>query len=341
MACKHGAPGSKSAAALGLVAASALAGCASTAAPSAPAAPAVAACDPARDRAAIKKMAGEFSVEFEFEETEVLTAGYQPRDAYRTAASEVVEILEDSERAVVLQHVLLVEDEDGEPAAMKHWRQDWRFEDSALVEYRGKDTWDRTTLAAGDVACTWSQAVYEVTDAPRYESVGRWQHDGAVSTWTSRETWRPLPRREYTKRSDYDVLVGTNKHVVRDDGWSHDQDNVKLVLADGRRLVREKGDNTYERTTLEGAPMARAYLARTAPFWQAVRARWSELLAGPAPVTVTFKVEGKTLYEHLFPMADRTPLPAPADLAKEVAGVIGAYVQPAPARSASAAAPAR
>jgi hypothetical protein len=137
------------------------------------------------------------------------------------------------------------------------------------------------------------------------------------------------------------VLVGTNQHVVRDDGWLHDQDNVKLVLADGRRLVREKGINRYERTTLEGAPMARAYLARTAPFWQAVRARWSELLAGTAPVVVTFKVADKTLYDHLFPLADRTPLPAAPELAKEVASVIGAYAKPAPARSASAATTAR
>jgi hypothetical protein len=338
MASNHRARGTgRRLAALGVVAASALAGCASTSAPNAPSAPATAGCDPARDRAAIKKMAGEFSVEFEFEETEVLTAGYQKRDAYRTAASEVVAILEDSERAVVLQHVLLIEDADGKPAAMKHWRQDWRFEDGSLVEFRGKETWQPTTLAAGAVACTWSQAVYEVTDAPRYESVGRWRHDGAVSTWTSGETWRPLPRREHTKRSDYDVLVGINQHVVRDDGWSHDQDNAKLVLADGRRLVREKGINTYERTTLEGAAMARAYLARTAPFWQAVRARWSELFAGSTPVIVTFKVEGKTLYEHLFPLADRTPLPAAPELADEVASVIGAYATPAPARSASAA----
>jgi hypothetical protein len=338
MACNHRTSGTgRRVATLGVVAASVLAACSSTPAPSAPAAPAAAACDPARDRAAIKKMAGEFSVEFEFEETEVLTAGYQKRDAYRTAASEVVEILEDGERAVVLQHVLILENDDGTPAVQKHWRQDWRFEDRDLVEYRGKDTWARTTLAAGDVACTWSQAVYEVTDAPRYESVGRWQHDGAVSTWTSRETWRPLPRREYTKRSDYDVLVGTNQHVVRDDGWSHDQDNVKLVLADGRRLVRESGDNRYERTAIAGAAAARDYLARTAPFWQAVRARWGELFSGPEPVVISFKVEGKTLYEHLFPLADRTPLPAAPALAKEIAGVIDAYARPSPAGAATAA----
>jgi hypothetical protein len=337
MASNHGARGTqRRLMALGMVAATALAGCATAAPAATTAAPptSAAACDPARDRAAIKKMAGEFSVEFEFEETEVLTPGYQKRDAYRTAASEVVEIIEDSERAVVLQHLLLLEDDQGKTVVQKHWRQDWRFEDAELVEFRGKETWARRTLPAADVACTWSQAVYEVTDAPRYESVGRWQHDAGVSTWTSAETWRPLPRREYTKRSDYDVLIGTNKHVVRDDGWAHDQDTAKLVLADGRKLVREIGNNRYERTALAGAAEARAYYARTAPFWQAVRARWSALLAGP-PLVITFKVEGKTLYDHLFPLADRTPLPPAAAIEKEVAGVIGAFATPAAPRAAA------
>ena len=44
-------------------------------------------------------------------------------------------------------------------------------------------------------------------------------HGGGVSTWISDETWRPLPRREFSVRKDYDVLVGTNRHTITAQGW--------------------------------------------------------------------------------------------------------------------------
>ena len=316
---------------MAVASAGALGACASTkaAAPAGAPTAAAAACDPARDRDAIRKMAGEFDVSFEFEETDVLAEGYQRRDAYRTEATEVVEVIEDGDRKMVLQHVLMLEDDKGTPVPQKHWRQDWTFEDAELVEFKGDGTWARRTLPAADVTCTWSQAVFEVSDAPRYESVGRWQHGADASTWTSQETWRPLPRREYTKREDYDVLLGINRHVVSATGWVHDQDNVKLVLAGNRKLVRERGDNKYVRTSLKGAAVAREYLQRTAPFWTAVRAEWQTLLAQPR-LSLAFKVDGKQLYDHLFAMADQ-PLAAAPELQKQVHEVIGRYVRAATA----------
>ena len=49
---------------------------------------------------------------------------------------------------------------------------------------------------------SWTQCVYEVSDAPRYCGTGHWNHRYGNATWTSDRSWRPLPRREYTKRSD-------------------------------------------------------------------------------------------------------------------------------------------
>ena len=58
----------------------------------------------------------------------------------------------------------------------------------------------------------------------------------------------PLPRREYTKRSDYQVMRRLNSHILTDDGWVHEQDNEKIVVEeDGEYvLVEEKGRNTYK-----------------------------------------------------------------------------------------------
>jgi len=228
------------------------------------------ACDPSRDRTAILAMAGEYDVTFSFEETVALADGYTLRPPYRVGGSELVLVVEDSTRRVSLQHLLVVE-RDGKQHVIKHWRQDWTLEDPELFEYRGGKSWEKRALQASDVRCTWTQAVFEVSDGPRYESWGRWTHASGVSSWTSNETWRPLPRREHTKRTDYDVLLGINRHTITPDGWVHEQDNTKFVLgSEPRALVREHGINRYQRTTTRDFRIAREYWNRTEAFWREV-----------------------------------------------------------------------
>jgi len=283
-------------------------GCASGAKPIGPTTAASApsaACDPARDRAAILRMVGTFNVRFAFDETEALSPGYQPHEPYRTDATEVVTALEDTEHRIVLQHVLLLQKHSGAFYPLKHWRQDWTFEDRELWEYRGARAWERRELSDAAVRCSWTQAVFEVDDAPRYESYGRFQHDAEHAVWVSQTTWRPLPRREYTQRSDYDVIVGENRHELTPDGWLHLQDNVKLVLQGEKSLVRETGRNEYTRTSVPEAELARGYLERSARFWSAVRAEWAQVLRRSSRVVIVQERDGKPLHEHLFPLAER------------------------------------
>ena len=56
----------------------------------------------------------------------------------------------------------------------KHWRQ---IGPSKIKNFRisGKNKW--TVQRQGDVKKTWSQAVYQVDDSPRYESYGIWVHE--------------------------------------------------------------------------------------------------------------------------------------------------------------------
>jgi hypothetical protein len=274
------------------------------------------ACDRARDREAIVAMAGDFRVSFDFEETEVSQPGYERHAPYHETAREVVVVVEDTPQRIGLQHVLIIPGTKGEATAMRHWRQDWIFEDRDLVEYAANGEWQRRTLATNDVACTWSQAVYGVVDEPRYESFGRWAHDADASTWTSHETWRPLPRREHTKRKDYDVLVAINRHVVTKTGWVHEQDNSKLVLATKTTLVREKGANRYGRSQYDEAAIAHAYLRDTDPFWKSVRASWDAVFANRTRFVVCSEIDGKPLYEHLFALADPKAKGEPAARAK-------------------------
>ena len=65
----------------------------------------------------------------------------------------------------------------------------------------------------------WSQTVYQVDDSPRYGSLGRWVHSDEASIWEGGDAWRPLPRREHSVRSDYQVLAGRNRHTILPTGW--------------------------------------------------------------------------------------------------------------------------
>lgn len=262
-------------------------------------------CDPGRDRAAILQMAGTYGVTFRFDEHGPIANDYVVQEPYESEALETVSILQDTPKRVVLQHVLLIEKHDGSFMPLKHWRQDWTFEDTDLLEFRGERIWAHRMLTPDQARCTWSQAVYQVDDAPRYESHAPWIHTAQVSTWTSTDTFRPLPRREYTHRDDYDVIVAHNVHIVHPRGWEHVQRNLKWVSRDQRALVREHGRNRYVRTEVpaEVRQVVDTYLTRTAPFWSEVRTVWSELLS-PAKVRILAKREEEALYEVLFPLAD-------------------------------------
>lgn len=280
-------------------------GCAASATPATTAAakaPPAGACDRDEDQRAILAMAGSYDVEFDFAETEALTPGYEKHPPHKSYATELVVPIENTPGRVSLQHLLQLG--DGPSATIiKHWRQDWVFEDREVLEYRGKDVWQKRTLATEAAACTWTQAVYGVDDAPRYDGFGKWVHDARGATWTSNETWRPLPRREYTTRSDYDVLVAVNRHRVTKAGWEHEQDNEKLVLEPRHALVREHGLNSYSHAKPADTQEAAKYWQATAPFWQEVRREWERVFARVPTLNLQSEADGKRLHEALFARA--------------------------------------
>ena len=297
---------------LALVAGAALTGCATRAtAVGSPSAAASSGCDPERDRQAILAMRGSYAVEFRFEETTPLTTGYEPKPKKVSRARELVIVLEDTPHRVTLQH-LLVMDPKGKADSSnvtKHWRQEWVFEDRELLEFAGHRRWNRRTLTEAEAKCAWSQAVFEVDDAPRYESSGRFRHGSEGSVWQSGDTFRPLPRREYTKRSDYDVLLGVNRHRILPTGWEHEQDNVKLVLEPRHALVRELGMNSYVRGEPSDTQPAEAYWRASAEYWKIVRSEWARVFAAQPNLVLLTEIDGKRLYDQLLPPAEQ-PLQA-------------------------------
>lgn len=265
-----------------------------------------------RDRRAILAMAGPYRVSFDFLEVVGFAADYEPQRPYQSWATEYIYVIADEPERIVLQHLLVmtVVGEDGErhgPFVNKHWRQEWRYQAKSAHTYRGARTWRHEKASRGESKGRWLQSVWQVDDSPRYAAWGEWRHTADRSTWIGGETWRPLPRREYSVRDDYDALVGTNRHTVLPTGWVQEQRNLKVVL-DGpgriaRRLAKEYGVARYERIEDYDFSPGDAYLEATAPFWAEVRRYWGELLAHREVVHLKGHVDQQKLFEPLFERA--------------------------------------
>ena len=253
------------------------------------------------DRQAILAMAGEYEVTFDFTEFLPISAGYELADPKVTPAREVVYVIADDGDFISLQHLLLVGDLE-DPFVVKHWRQDWAYEPSRLMAYQGFGEWTMDVLSPDQSRGAWSQTVYQVDDSPRYAGIARWEHAEEASTWEPARSWRPLPRRDATTRDDYDVIEAVNRHTILSWGWTHEQDNSKVVLRDGqtRELVREHGINTYRRYDLEGDHAAQTYWDGTQGYWADVRAVWDEILETADRFTAEDDAEGSMLYMPLL-----------------------------------------
>ncbi len=301
-----------------------------------------------RDRRAILAMAGEYRVSFDFIEVAGFDGAYQPKKPYQSWGTEKVYVIEDRGDFISLQHLLVTKmiGDDGKvtgPFVTKHWRQDWQFEPKSQFVYRGQNTWQSVPIGATAGAGGWSQSVFQVDDSPRYAGIGRWEHFGNYSTWVGGEGWRPLPRREYSVRDDYQVLAGTNRHTITPTGWVHEQQNNKIALdADGAPVAgnpvvgREFGFNRYELIKDFDFATGDRYLSATEPMWKAVRAEWSSLLSGAAPVHLRGAPDRDKMFLPLLEMADALEKSPPADaaatdrIAADARARVREYLAPAP-----------
>jgi hypothetical protein len=270
-----------------------------------------------RDRRAILAMAGGYRTSFDFLETVGFTAGFTPSRPYQSWGTEYIYVVEDSGTFIRLQHlmVMFVADRAGKvqgPFVQKHWRQDWRYEDTDFHVFIGRNRWVRQERTADEARGHWSQAVFQVDDSPRYEALGEWEHYGNYSAWTSGRTARPLPRRETTVRDDYQILEGINRHTLTPTGWVQEEENLKLVLdaqgqpaTDAPYLARELGVARYEHIVDFDFSAGDRYWQRSGEFWRDVRAAWGEVYAERDTFEYLEVADGQEMFVPLFEYADR------------------------------------
>ena len=269
-----------------------------------------------RDRQAILAMAGAYRTSFDFIETVGFTPQYEPRAPYQSWGTERVYVVASEPEFISLQHIIVMHfvAEDGtlsEPMVVKHWRQDWQYQDTALHAFQGNGVFERQDLKATATAGTWTQTVYQVDDSPRYEAIGRWTHAQGVSFWQSDDRRRPLPRREFSVREDYQALFGSHRITITPHGWTQEEDALKLVLDERNNprseqpfLAREAGLSRYDRIVGYDFSAGDDYWRNTGPFWSRVRGYWTALYRNESTFHFVKSVEGVPLFMALFNMAE-------------------------------------
>ncbi|OOQ60607.1 DUF6607 family protein [Mucilaginibacter pedocola] len=278
-----------------------------------------------QDRQAIKALAGYYKVTFNYAETFATDTAYKFYPRYSSWGNEAAIIVEDSPKKIVIQHLLQVDD----TTVIKHWREDWVYEAPSLMNYDKDNAWKKVALSPAETKGRWVQTVLQVDDSPRYQSIGTWVHVDGRHQWQS-EADSPLPRREYTKRKDYNVLRRGNRVILTPNGWMFEQDNKKILrTAEGDKLIaQEKGYEEFTKIDESKFAYTKTWWASQQKYWGDVRAVWDGVFAKSGNLKVLEKKDGKRLYQQLFDLGDQSVKEkwSAAKNKEEASKIINAYL---------------
>ena len=273
------------------------------------------------DVKAIKSMCGCYEVQFNFAETFSYSKDslYKKSPIKHETALEWIELIEDQPNKISLQHLLITG--KTEESIVKHWRQDWLFENTDFYTLNKETTWNFNQLSPKEVKGQWTQKVYQVDDSPRYEGTATWVHADGRHYWEN-TTDAPLPRREHTIRNDYNVLKRTNVHETNATGWIHDQDNSKIVRKNNEKdmtLAQEKGHDVYTKVDDSKCKIAQDWWKKNNLVWKKVRDQWEIVFLKNKDLTLEKKVDNQPLFMKLFDLK-------PDASREEVTKIIESYI---------------
>ena len=253
-----------------------------------------------KDNEAIKKMCGCFEIDFNFAETFQFSndSNYLKSKNYNAKAIEYAKLIKDEKGHISIQHLLVMDN-----YVIKHWRQDWIYENRNLLKFDANNSWKHILKSKKDVKGQWTQKVFQVDDSPRYEGTSSWVHLDGKSYWEN-SSYAPLPRREYTKRNDYNILIRGNRHKIVDEGWIHNQDNYKVVKDSESNfeeiIAAEKGFNTYTKLDESKCRIAINWWNDNNAKWSLVRNKWNSIYSKNEDISLNRTVKDKPLFSYLF-----------------------------------------
>ena len=253
-----------------------------------------------KDIEAIKEMCGCFEIDFNFAETFQYSndSNYKKSNNYNSKALEYAKLIKDEKGHISIQHLLVMGS-----YVIKHWRQDWIYENEDLLKYDADNTWKKISKTKKEVKGQWTQKVFQVDDSPRYEGTSSWVHIDGKSFWEN-TSYAPLPRREYTKRNDYNIMIRGNRHEIVNYGWIHDQDNKKVIRDNKQNkeyeIAAEKGFNKYVKVDDSKCIEAAEWWNENSKKWAFVREKWNSIYSKNKILSLEKSIDKKPLYSYLF-----------------------------------------
>jgi hypothetical protein len=274
---------------------------------------------------AILSMQGDYKVTFEFAETFSPIENYEYHDRKFDKGIERIEVVKNERNFISLQHLLIVND----TMVIKHWRQDWLFEPTSLLEFQQDNTWKRHKLTKSESIGKWAQKVYQVDDSPRYEGIGTWVHVDGKHYWEGTAD-APLPRREFNKRSDYNVMRRHSRMEITEFGFVLEQDNAKVLRENGQDKIIcwEKGMEKFTKGEYN-VQAAIYYWKKNQKYWSLVRAEWQKVIDTNDQIMLAAKVDEVKLYMALFELCnqcEKGEFSDEADLKKAIHDKISSYL---------------
>lgn len=278
----------------------------------------------------VNKLCGCFEVEFKYAETFSPDKNYKFHDREEiNAGFELAIPIEAGNNKIVIQHLLVISDS----VIVKHWREDWTFENPFIWKYKSDKLWIKEQLKPEEVKGKWTQTVWEVSDAPRYQSYSQFVNLDEKIIWQN-TTDAPLPRREYSVRHDYNILRRTNRLNISESGYIHEQDNQKIIREGGadKLLAEEKGFNIYKRVAESKCAAAKLYWEKNKTYWAKVREVWEEYFSTRQSINLKTKVQDKPLHEYLNALLKEYTAGkiSDAETEQKIAAEIEKFIEPEP-----------
>jgi hypothetical protein len=265
------------------------------------------------DVKAITGLEGCYEVQFKFEETQRLVQdpSYKPSPTYQNSIIELAFLDQNSESGIHLQHILML---PGGHGVIKHWRQEWTYQPTNVIEYRAPNHWQK--IPHGPTDGKWSQWIRSVDDSPRSAGIASWTHPvseqvSVSSFWgglTTEASRAPLPRREMEAgRKDYQLLRRSNLISTTPDGWRIEELNTKVRQnADGSEtdLATETGSEIHKKVDPAKCAQAVQWWKDSKPVWDQIRGAWDDLGHRVDVIQIKPVVDGTPLMVKLNKLAE-------------------------------------
>ena len=256
-----------------------------------------------KDVEAIKSMCGCYEVTFKFAETFNYSkdSTYTPSKNKIAYAVEWIDLTYIDKNNLIIQHILQM-GKDSNAYIMKHWRQDWNYQNREFLIYDHNNIWNKLEANYNSTKRQWTQKVFQVDDSPRYEGSASWAYIDDKIFWENNVD-APLPRRERSIRSDYNVLNRGNRIEITNEGWIHKQNNQKILRSDTTNdilIASEYGINSYVKINDDRCKYAKIWWNKKSEKWKIVRKEWELVFEQNDTISLKPNHEEKPLWEYLF-----------------------------------------